>query len=265
MRPEDRAGVRAQRASVVVEPGAVRGSHLDEPGPGLGDDLRDPEAAPDLDELAAGDDDLASGTGERRGRQQGRGGAVVDRERRLRARELAQQAGDVVLARGARPGGQVELEVRVALGGAREHLAGRSRQRRAADVGVHDHAGCAQDPAQRGLEARPCPRHEVDLVSGAGEELLAPGVELGSGDDRCQTVDGGKGTQALDDLLGRLGWRGRAGLGPGRGCSWGRIGHTAFSGATKESNLPTVGLPRLAGFEGQSGHRPPGRSHGCYL
>src|SRR3954471_2229520 len=31
---------------------------------------------------------------------------------------------------------------------------------------------------------------------------------------------------------------------------------TPGNGAAKESNLPTVGLPRLTGFEGRLGHRP---------
>src|SRR3954471_14477149 len=31
---------------------------------------------------------------------------------------------------------------------------------------------------------------------------------------------------------------------------------TPGNGAAKESNLPSVGLPRLTGFEGRLGHRP---------
>ena len=89
---QDRAGVLAQRALVVGAARAVRRADLDEPGAGLRDDVGHAEAAADLDELAARDDDLPAGARERRGGEQHRGGAVVDRERGLGAGELLRAA-----------------------------------------------------------------------------------------------------------------------------------------------------------------------------
>ena len=56
---EDRARALADRVRVVGEAGAVGRPDLDQPGSGLGEDVRDPEGAADLDQLAAADDDLA--------------------------------------------------------------------------------------------------------------------------------------------------------------------------------------------------------------
>ena len=69
-----RAAVSAVIAACVVgEVGAVGRSHLDEAGAALGHDVGDAEAAADLDQLAAGDDDLAVG---------GQGGEHQARRRR---------------------------------------------------------------------------------------------------------------------------------------------------------------------------------------
>ena len=103
VRAHDRARLRADRALVVGAARAVRGADLDQPGARLRDDLGDPEAAADLDQLPARDHDVAPRAGERRGREQHRGGAVVDRHRRLRPGQLAQQPRDVVVARAAPP------------------------------------------------------------------------------------------------------------------------------------------------------------------
>ena len=92
----------ADRALVVGQPRAVRRADLDQPRARLRDHVRHAEAAADLDELAARDDDLAPGPGQRRRRQQHRAGAVVDRERRLGAGQLAQQRLDVRVPRAAR-------------------------------------------------------------------------------------------------------------------------------------------------------------------
>ncbi len=81
--------------SIVAEPSPVGRADLDHPCAGLGDHLGDPEAAADLDQLPAGDDDRSPGTRERRCRQQHGGGAVVDDDRRLGSGQLAQQRLDV--------------------------------------------------------------------------------------------------------------------------------------------------------------------------
>ena len=172
------ARVRAQDALVVGEPRAVRRSHLDQPRARLRDHVGHPEAAADLDQLAARDDDLAAWPGQGGRRQQRRARAVVDRERRLRPRQRAQQRLDVRVPRPARAGRQVQLEVRVADRGRRHRLARRLRQRRPPEVRVHDHAGRVQHPAQRGALGRLGPRPragaEIDLILSAREQLRAP-------------------------------------------------------------------------------------------
>ena len=57
----------------------------------------------------------------------------------------------MVVPGAARAGREVELEVRVALGGARHGLAAAGGQRRAAEVRVEDHAGRVDHPPQPGL------------------------------------------------------------------------------------------------------------------
>ena len=112
VRAEDDGGV-GRRARPRSRPAAraVGRPDLDEPRPGLRDDVGDPKAAADLDELPARDDDRPSRARERRGGQQDGSRAVVDDERVLRAGHLAQQRVDVHVARAAVPGGEVELEV----------------------------------------------------------------------------------------------------------------------------------------------------------
>ena len=109
----DRADVlvRSQRSLVVSDPRAVGSPDLDHPRPRLGDHLGDPEATADLDELPARHDDRPARTGERGRRQQHRGGAVVDDDRRLGAGELAQQPLDMGVAAAPLARGEVELEV----------------------------------------------------------------------------------------------------------------------------------------------------------
>ena len=92
--------------------------------------------------------------GERRAGEQRRRRAVVDRERRLRAGQLAQQPFDVVLARAALAGAEVELEVGVAVRGARHRLARGGGQRCAAEVRVDDDAGRVEHAPQRRTQPR---------------------------------------------------------------------------------------------------------------
>ena len=55
---EDRAGALGEGGAVVGDPRAVRRADLDELRAGRGHDVRDPELAADLDQLAARDEDL---------------------------------------------------------------------------------------------------------------------------------------------------------------------------------------------------------------
>ena len=156
-----------QRTLVVSQPRAVGRADLDQVGPGLGDHLRDPETAADLDQLASRDDHVASSAAERGGSEQHGAGAVVDDDRRLRAGQLAEQLLDVRVAAAALAGREVQLEVRIALAGAGDSLARGGRQRRAAEVGVDDHAGGVDHSTQRGA-------FELgQQLSGAGHKLLA--------------------------------------------------------------------------------------------
>ncbi len=61
MDPQDRGRLRADGALVVRQPGLVGRADLAEPGPRDLEDLGEPEAAADLDELAARDDHLSPG------------------------------------------------------------------------------------------------------------------------------------------------------------------------------------------------------------
>ena len=55
---QEDAGGRPDGFIVVAQVGPVGGADLDEPRPRLAQDVGDPEAAADLHELAAADDDL---------------------------------------------------------------------------------------------------------------------------------------------------------------------------------------------------------------
>jgi hypothetical protein len=180
----------ADRPFVVGGAGPVRRPDLDEPRARAGEHVRDPEAVADLDQLAARDDHLAAFR-ERGEREQQRGRVVVDDDRRLRSREPAQQRRQVVLARAARAGGEVVLEVRVAARG-RDALERRRGERGAAEVRVHDDAGRVEHAPER----RP-PRRAERLVEsrpqvagvGAGADLLARPLEhLPGGRDRERIV-----------------------------------------------------------------------------
>ncbi len=101
---EHRAGVRAEGAAVVGEGDAVRRPDLAEPGAGGGEEIGDAEAVADLDQLAAGQDQLAALP--ERGGDEGEGGrAVVDHDRRLGGRHGGEQRRDRRRPRGG-PGGR---------------------------------------------------------------------------------------------------------------------------------------------------------------
>jgi len=124
-----------------------------EVGAGLRHDLRDAEAAADLDELAAGDDDLVlPRKDQRRQRQEQRRGVVVHGDGRLGAGDAPQQPFYVLVAAAALAGGEVELEVAVAVAHGRHRGDGLVRQGRAAEVGVDDDAGGVDDGPQAGAQ-----------------------------------------------------------------------------------------------------------------
>ena len=103
----------ADRGLVVAQRRPVGRPHLDQPRTRLGQDVGDAEGVADLDQLSAADDHLLAG-GQGGQAQEHGGGVVVHGHAGLGARELGQQAAEVVVARSARAGGQVVLEVRIA-------------------------------------------------------------------------------------------------------------------------------------------------------
>ena len=201
MDAQDRGGLGPERRGVVGQSRAVRRADLHEPGSGLGDDVGDPERPADLDRLPARDDELASAR-ERRGGEQRRGRAVVHRERRLGAGQLAQQRLDVVLARPSRARLEVELEVGVAVGARGDRVARRRRERRAPEVRVHHDAGGVEHAPQRRAQPRPGAVDEVGVVVGAGQQLGAAVGQLGACDRGREAVDGRQRAQSLAAVVG---------------------------------------------------------------
>ncbi len=146
------------------------------------------KAVADLDELAAGDEHVAAARQRGEGEQH-RGGVVVHDQRVLGAGERAEDVVDVVLARGALPALEAELEVGVAGRGTDERRYGFIGQDRAPQVGVHDDAAGVDHAAQR-------------RGGGEGKDPLDPGNEVGRderlGAGRRRAVED-VAPQALDD------------------------------------------------------------------
>ena len=173
MDPQERGGLGADRALVVRGAGPVRRADLDHARARAGEDVGDPEAVADLDQLAARHDDLAS-LGERCEGEQDRRGVVVHDERRLGTREPPKRLDDVGLPRAALAGLEVELEVRVRPADLHHPLERGSRERRPAEVRVDDHAGRVEDPPQR---RRP---EAVELGTRRGRDV----ARVAAGEDR---------------------------------------------------------------------------------
>ena len=145
------------------------------------EDLRQPEAAADLDELTSRDDHLAA---RRQGAQgQNRGtGVVVHDGRRLGARHLSQQPRH---ARGPPPPLtllELELEVAVSPGHGGDGLDGFLRQRGPAQAGVEQDAGRVDHGPERAAwhswsiaAARPA---RLDGIDGGGLASSEPGPGL---------------------------------------------------------------------------------------
>ena len=154
---------------------------LDEPRSRASQDVRDPEAVADLDQLAARDEHVAS-LGERGEREQHRGGVVVDHERGLGTGQPAEQLDEVILPRAACAELDVVLQVRVAgpdLGHARQRI---RRQRRPPEVRVHEHAGrvdhAAQARAARIRKLRERGFDEVTRIAARADLARAPARAL---------------------------------------------------------------------------------------
>ncbi len=171
MDAQKRGGLGPDRAVVVRRARPVRRPDLDHARARAREDVGDAEAVADLDQLAAGDDDLAS-LGEGGQGEEHRGGVVVHDERRLGAGEPPERLRHVVLPRPARAGVEVELEVRVAaadLDGALQRGPG---ERRPAEVRVDDHARRVEDSPER-RDAEP-----VELGASGGDGIARIAARL---------------------------------------------------------------------------------------
>ena len=178
---EDERGVRADGVGVVgaastrfVVPTSRSRAPVD------GEQVGDAEAVADLDQLAAGDDDLAPG-GQRGGDEDERGGAVVDHVRGARGGDGARAARRRRLDRGRR-GAPVARSsstshVPAATSSARRAAGG---QRRAAEVGVQQHAGGVEHRPQGGGGVGQLVEDGVD--DGLRRDLAAPDPLLRAAD-----------------------------------------------------------------------------------
>jgi hypothetical protein len=108
---QEQGGPRGQRATVILDPGSVRGPDLDELGAGSRQDVGQAELTADLDQLAPRDEHLA--TPRERGERQHEGrGVVVHDERVLGAGERGEQELRARRAPSTLAGAPVHLQVR---------------------------------------------------------------------------------------------------------------------------------------------------------
>ena len=135
---EDRARPFRDRGAVVGRARAVRRADLDELRPRRGHDVRDPELAADLDQLAARDQDLLAARQRRKGEQE-RGGAVVHDERVLGSGHRDQQRFCPGRALAALSRLAVDLQIRVGPSGSGGGTRRCLRQRRPPEVRVQHH------------------------------------------------------------------------------------------------------------------------------
>ena len=94
---EDEAGLRADRRRIVLRMRAVGGADLDQPGAGAGHDVRHPERAADLDQLAARNDRLAAERQRVEDEKNGRR-VVVDDGRILGSGQFADERAQMIVA-----------------------------------------------------------------------------------------------------------------------------------------------------------------------
>ena len=147
MHGHHRPGPLADRAREVFEVGPIGGPDLDEAASGPAHDLREPERAADLDELAARDRNLAA---EREGveNEQDGGRVVVHHGRRLGPGEPRDPPFDVGVSFAALARSEVELEVHGGAGGLGHCLDCHLGQLGPSEIGVQDRAGEVQNRAQ---------------------------------------------------------------------------------------------------------------------
>jgi hypothetical protein len=95
----------------------------------------------------------------------------------------------MILAGAPRTAGEVELEIRIARGRARDRFARALRKRGPTKIRVNEDARRVQDASQRRLKPIPRPRDQVDVFARSGEQLSATREQLGTGDHPRQSID----------------------------------------------------------------------------
>ena len=141
------AGSLIDGGGVVAQVAAVGGAHLAQAGTAFFHHFRDAEAAADLHQLPARDDDLAA-LAEGVQHQQDGGGVVVDHHAGLGAGQALEQPVDDGVTAAAAAAVQVELQVAVAGDDPAHGLLGAPGQYGTAHVGMDDHTGAVDDVAQ---------------------------------------------------------------------------------------------------------------------
>lgn len=177
MDAQDEGGVRGDGLGVVVEAGLVGGADFAQACAAGFEDFGDAEAAADLDQFSAGDDDfLAWAGGEVAKDEDERSSAVVDDGGGGGTGGDGDGLLEVSGAWAAFAGIEVQFEIGVTAGDRAEGGEGGSGEWGAAEVGMGENAGAVDD----GLEA---------LAGGGGEDL----IEIS--DERFEVGDGGCGAE----------------------------------------------------------------------
>ena len=140
---------RRDRSGVIFGAGSIRGADLDHTCTRKAHDLRHSKSAADLDQLAAGNDDLLAPR-QCRQHQEHRGGAIVDNRGGLGAGQVPQQLAEQVMAPASPAGQRIEFDGRVRARHAGDGFRRGPRQRSPAEVGMENHSG--------GIHDRPEPR-----------------------------------------------------------------------------------------------------------
>ena len=237
------------RALVVRPARPVGRPDLDEAATRLGHDLRDAEAATDLDELTARDHDLTI-TRERTQREQHGGGVVVDDDARLGPDGAGEQRAGVLVAGPASSGVHSQLEVRRAPPDRVDRGPGLGTDGRAAQVRVQQDPGGidhrAEEPVALLGDGGSRRGHDARLVGAATAVDHLPGCV-----DRVARGDGqelvGESLERLDDTF--HGGKGTSGIHRGPSV---RAGPVPRSGPARFVRTPVARTRAVVGWWGMT-------------
>ena len=191
---QQHGGVFVDRLGVVGQASLVGGAHFPQLGAALGDHVRQPEGAADLDQFAARGDDLAP-LGCRHEAQKHGGRAIVDDDRRLRPGQLADQPFRVAVPGSALAGVDVVFKVHGLCRDSLHRGHGFGRQAGAAQIGMDQDARRVDERAQRrGPACLDClghlPREGNGCEIGKGVRLARPQGVAQPVEDPAKGVDG---------------------------------------------------------------------------